>query len=101
MFAADAIDQADVVFNVPRSVEVPYAELIFLAVEVFFTTGNRVCFTGLFMERVRRQDGRIPTPEQAFMWATRNGYRALGVKDAGWLAPGNTADHETIRSQAS
>jgi 5-methylthioadenosine/S-adenosylhomocysteine deaminase len=48
--------------------------------------------TGLFMERVRRQDGRQPTPEQALRWATRNGYRALGIPDGGWLAPSNRAD---------
>jgi cytosine/adenosine deaminase-related metal-dependent hydrolase len=48
--------------------------------------------TALFMERVRRQDGRQPTPERALEWATRNGYRALGVSDGGWLAPGNRAD---------
>jgi 5-methylthioadenosine/S-adenosylhomocysteine deaminase len=48
--------------------------------------------TGLFMERVRREDGRSPTPEQALRWATRNGYRALGMPDGGWLAPGNKAD---------
>jgi 5-methylthioadenosine/S-adenosylhomocysteine deaminase len=48
--------------------------------------------TALFMERVRRQDGRRPTPEEVLGWATRNGYRALGVPDGGWLAPGNRAD---------
>jgi 5-methylthioadenosine/S-adenosylhomocysteine deaminase len=48
--------------------------------------------TAMFMERVRRGDGRRPTPEQALTWATRNGYRALGVSDGGWLAPGNRAD---------
>ncbi len=48
--------------------------------------------TAVFMERVRRQDGRRPTPEEALLWATRNGYRALGVPDGGWLAPGNRAD---------
>lgn len=48
--------------------------------------------TGLFMERVRREDGRSPTPEQVLRWATRNGYRALGIPDGGWLAPGNKAD---------
>jgi len=48
--------------------------------------------TGLFMERVRREDGRHPTPEHALRWATRNGYRALGMPDGGWLAPGNKAD---------
>lgn len=51
-----------------------------------------VMHTGLFMERVRRQDGRNPKPEQALRWATRNGYRGLGVPDGGWLAPGNKAD---------
>jgi 5-methylthioadenosine/S-adenosylhomocysteine deaminase len=48
--------------------------------------------TAMFMERVRRQDGRHPTPEDALVWATRNGYRALGIPDGGWLAPGNRAD---------
>jgi cytosine/adenosine deaminase-related metal-dependent hydrolase len=48
--------------------------------------------TGLFMERIRRQDGRHPTPDDALGWATRHGYRALGIVDAGWLAPGNRAD---------
>jgi 5-methylthioadenosine/S-adenosylhomocysteine deaminase len=48
--------------------------------------------TALFMERVRRQDGRQPTPELALRWATRNGYRALGIADGGWLAPGTRAD---------
>jgi 5-methylthioadenosine/S-adenosylhomocysteine deaminase len=48
--------------------------------------------TALFMERVRRRDGRQPTPEHVLTWATRNGYRALGVADGGWLAAGNRAD---------
>lgn len=48
--------------------------------------------TGMFMERIRREDGRNPTPEAALVWATRNGYRALGIPDGGWLAPGNKAD---------
>ncbi|WP_421995076.1 amidohydrolase family protein [Roseococcus sp.] len=53
--------------------------------------------TGLFMERVRRRDGRNPTPEEALRWATRNGYRAMGVPQAGWLAEGNLADLIMIR----
>ena len=48
--------------------------------------------TGLFMERVRRQDGRQPTPEQVHRWATVNGYRAIGVADGGALVAGNKAD---------
>jgi 5-methylthioadenosine/S-adenosylhomocysteine deaminase len=48
--------------------------------------------TGLFMERVRREDGRQPTPEQAMRWATVNGYRAMGIPDGGCLEVGNKAD---------
>jgi 5-methylthioadenosine/S-adenosylhomocysteine deaminase len=44
--------------------------------------------TGLFMERIRRENGRLPTPERALRWATRNGYKALGISDGGWLAAG-------------
>jgi 5-methylthioadenosine/S-adenosylhomocysteine deaminase len=55
--------------------------------------------TGLFMERVRRADGRQPTPEQALRWATRNGYRAFGMPDGGWLAPGNKADLVVIDTE--
>jgi 5-methylthioadenosine/S-adenosylhomocysteine deaminase len=54
--------------------------------------------TGLFMERIRRQDGRQPTPEQALRWATRGGYRAMGIPDGGWLAPGNRADLILVRT---
>jgi 5-methylthioadenosine/S-adenosylhomocysteine deaminase len=54
--------------------------------------------TGLFMERIRRADGRSPTPEQALRWATRNGYAAMGMPDGGWLAPGNKADLVMIRT---
>lgn len=48
--------------------------------------------TGLFMERVRRNDGREPTPEQAMRWATANGYRLMGIPDGGTLSVGNKAD---------
>ena len=54
--------------------------------------------TALFMERVRRHDGRQPTPEQALGWATRNGYRALGITDGGWLAEGNLRRPDRDRS---
>jgi 5-methylthioadenosine/S-adenosylhomocysteine deaminase len=56
-----------------------------------------VARTGMFMERIRREDGRNPTPEQALRWATRNGYAALGVPDGGWLAPDNRADLIMVR----
>ena len=48
--------------------------------------------TGLFMERVRRHDGRRPTPEHALRWATVNGYRAMGIADGGSLEVGKKAD---------
>ncbi len=51
-----------------------------------------VARTGLFMERVRRRDGRRPTPEEVLRWATVNGYRAMGVADGGALQVGNRAD---------
>jgi cytosine/adenosine deaminase-related metal-dependent hydrolase len=54
--------------------------------------------TGLFMERVRRADGRNPTPEAALRWATRNGYAAMGIADGGWLAEGNLADLIMVRT---
>jgi len=54
--------------------------------------------TGLFMERVRREDGRAPRPEEAFGWATRGGYAAMGVQDGGWLAVGNQADLIMVRA---
>jgi 5-methylthioadenosine/S-adenosylhomocysteine deaminase len=54
--------------------------------------------TGLFMERIRREDGRNPAPEEALRWATRNGYAAMGLPDGGWLAPGNRADLILIRT---
>jgi 5-methylthioadenosine/S-adenosylhomocysteine deaminase len=48
--------------------------------------------TGMFMERVRREDGRQPAPEQAMRWATVNGYRAMGIPDGGSLEAGKKAD---------
>jgi 5-methylthioadenosine/S-adenosylhomocysteine deaminase len=48
--------------------------------------------TGLFMERVRRTDGRSPAPEEALRWATRNGYLAMGMADGGAIAEGFRAD---------
>ena len=34
--------------------------------------------TGLFTERVARQDGQSPQPEDVLEWAAVNGARALG-----------------------
>ena len=48
--------------------------------------------TGLFMERVRCEDGREPTPEQALRWGTANGYQALGWTEGGSLEIGKKAD---------
>jgi 5-methylthioadenosine/S-adenosylhomocysteine deaminase len=48
--------------------------------------------TGMFMERVRRNDGRQPTPDEVLRWATVNGYRLMGIPDAGSLEQGKRAD---------
>lgn len=54
--------------------------------------------TAMFMERVRRRDGRRPAPEEALGWGTRNGYRAMGIADGGSLEPGHKADLIMIRT---
>jgi cytosine/adenosine deaminase-related metal-dependent hydrolase len=49
--------------------------------------------TGLFVERVIRQDAQSPQPEDVLEWAARNGARALGHGDiAGSLEVGRKAD---------
>jgi cytosine/adenosine deaminase-related metal-dependent hydrolase len=49
--------------------------------------------TGLFMERVARQDPQRPQPEDVLEWATRHGAAALGLGDrAGSLEVGKKAD---------
>jgi cytosine/adenosine deaminase-related metal-dependent hydrolase len=48
--------------------------------------------TGLFTERVARQDAQSPQPEDVLEWAARNGARALGHERAGSLEVGRKAD---------
>ena len=48
--------------------------------------------TGMFMERVRMTDGRNPSPNEAYKWATHNGYKSLGISNAGTLTKGSKAD---------
>ncbi len=49
--------------------------------------------TGLFMERVRRNDEMSPQPEDVLEWATRGSARALGMNEqVGTLETGKKAD---------
>jgi 5-methylthioadenosine/S-adenosylhomocysteine deaminase len=47
---------------------------------------------GLLLERVRRGESTSPMPQDAWRWATHNGYVALGVEDGGLIKPGFRAD---------
>jgi 5-methylthioadenosine/S-adenosylhomocysteine deaminase len=46
----------------------------------------------LLLERIRRGDSQSPMPRESWAWATRNGYKAIGMDDAGSIAAGNRAD---------
>src|SRR5215475_10630517 len=49
--------------------------------------------TGLFVERISRQDGERPWPEDVLEWGTRNGAAALGWGgEVGRLEVGKKAD---------
>ena len=53
----------------------------------------QVMRTGLFLERVARQDGQSPQPEDVLEWATRNGAHALSLGErVGSLEAGKQAD---------
>tara|TARA_B100001559_G_C16449448_1_gene598474 strand:- start:79 stop:1407 length:1329 start_codon:yes stop_codon:yes gene_type:complete len=47
---------------------------------------------GMFMERVRTNHGREPHPNEVYGWATKNGYKSLGVENGGTITKGSKAD---------
>jgi cytosine/adenosine deaminase-related metal-dependent hydrolase len=53
----------------------------------------------LLLERVRRGDSQAPMPRDAWTWASRNGYRSIGMDDAGSIAVGNRADLMMINTR--
>ena len=46
----------------------------------------------VLIERARLKDGERPRPEDAMLWGTVNGYRALNLKGCGFLRVGSKAD---------
>ncbi len=46
----------------------------------------------VLLERVRKGESQTPTPTDAWRWATRAGYAALGFENGGVLRPGALAD---------
>jgi len=56
--------------------------------------------SGLFLERVRRNDEMWPMPEDVLEWATSSGAKALGMADSvGTLEVGKKADLFMINTQ--
>lgn len=47
---------------------------------------------GILLERVRKGESQTPAPRDAWRWATRSGYAALGFEDGGTLRPDSLAD---------
>jgi 5-methylthioadenosine/S-adenosylhomocysteine deaminase len=46
----------------------------------------------VLIERLRLKESERPRPEEAMLWGTVNGYRALNLKGCGFLQVGSKAD---------
>src|SRR5205823_2591583 len=44
-------------------------------------------------------DSQAPMPREAWAWASRNGYKSIGMGDAGSIAAGNRADLMIINAR--
>ncbi|MCH9039967.1 MAG: amidohydrolase family protein [Chloroflexi bacterium] len=89
-----------------RGAAAPARELLAAGCAMGMGTDNmaedmvEVMRTGLFLERVRRNDEMWPTPEDVLEWATLGGAKALGMADAvGTLEAGKKADLFMVDTQ--
>ena len=89
-----------------RGAAAPAKELLAAGCAMGMGTDNmaedmvEVMRTGLFLERVRRNDEMWPTPEDVLEWATLGGAKALGMADAvGTLEAGKKADLFMVDTQ--
>jgi len=65
---------------------------IVLGTDEFAQDMVEVMRLSLLLERVRRGDSQRPTPSETWAWASCNGYKSIGMDDAGSIAAGNRAD---------
>jgi len=72
---------------------------IVLGTDEFSEDMVEVMRLSVLLERVRRKDSQRPTPSEAWAWATRSGYRSIGMNDAGSIAAGNRADLMMINTR--
>jgi 5-methylthioadenosine/S-adenosylhomocysteine deaminase len=79
--------------NSPRIAELQAAGCrIVLGSDEFTEDMVQVLRGAVLIERARLKDGERPAPEEAIVWGTVNGYRALNLNDCGLLRSGSKAD---------
>ena len=65
---------------------------IALGTDEFTEDMVQVLRSAVLIERLRLKEGDRPRPEDAMLWGTVNGYRALNLKGCGFLQVGSKAD---------
>ena len=65
---------------------------IALGTDEFTEDMVQVLRSAVLIERLRLKESERPRPEEAMLWGTVNGYRALNLKGCGFLQVGSKAD---------
>jgi 5-methylthioadenosine/S-adenosylhomocysteine deaminase len=79
--------------NSPRITELEaFGCRIALGTDEFTEDMVQVLRSAVLIERLRLNESEHPRPEEAMLWGTVNGYRALNLKGCGYLQVGSKAD---------